>query len=718
MKTDIYSLLKHYYGYDEFRPLQKEIIEDVLAKKDVFVLMPTGGGKSLCYQIPAVAQDGLTIVVSPLISLMKDQVDGLIQNGIAAAYYNSLLSSSEKREIEGALKQNQLSILYVAPERLMQDSFLSMLQNLEIAVIAIDEAHCISEWGHDFRPEYRKLTTLKSLFPNVPIIALTATATERVKEDIINQLNLPDAKKYQASFNRANLSYHVFPKYDGLTQTIEFLKKHADESGIIYCQSRESVDRTAEILRLEGFKVLPYHAGLPDMQRKENQEKFIKEDVDIIVATIAFGMGIDKPNVRFVLHLDLPSTIERYYQETGRAGRDGLPSECLLLFSPGDKEKIRYFINQKVDPKERKIAEWQLKKILQFAQCTSCRRSELLSYFGEHFDHDNCQACDNCLTPKETFDATEVTQKILSCVYRVHERFGMLQIARILTGSKVKQVMQNNHDKLSTFGIVKDYSMRNLQQFMQELIHLGYLQQTDGKYPLLTLTEKSWSVLKENQKVILTQPEIPMSAEYVRTEDQADVDEDLFNKLRILRKSIADREGIPPYLIFPDTTLKEMASIYPQSKEQLSFIKGVGEQKLRSYGELFMDEILKYCLPRELDYKGSTRIRKVKRPTLKKTPIFKETLSLFNSGLSIEEIAQQRNVKTSTITSHLEEAYIQGEEFDIDLIVSQEKQEIITRAFEKFGLERLSPVKFNLGDNYSYDEIRLTRAKLLRNSRI
>lgn len=600
MSDLLYPKLKQYFGFNEFRFPQKEIITDVLDKKDVFVLMPTGGGKSLCYQLPALVQEGLTVVISPLIALMKDQVDSLKQNGINAEFFNSTLSPSEKDHVHDQLQKQKISLLYVAPERLMQDSFIDILQNLNISLFAIDEAHCISEWGHDFRPEYRKLSKIKQLFPGIPIIALTATATPRVKEDILNQLHLNKAPQYQASFNRTNLYYLIEQKEKTLDQCLKFLKKHPGESGIIYCHSRNNVEKLTEALQLKGINALPYHAGLDDEVRKANQDRFIKQETVIIVATVAFGMGIDKPNVRFVIHADLPSNLERYYQETGRAGRDGLDSDCLLLFSPGDKEKIKHFIDLKTDPKEQEIAHAQLRNMIQYASSSKCRRLGLLSYFGEAYEVENCKACDNCLYPKETFDGTEIAQKILSCVFRAGQRFGTKYIAEILTGKKTPQIRQNNHDSLSTFYIVRDFSVNQLQSFMQELISGGLLLQTDGKYPVLKLNQKSTLVLKGTEKVQLTKP--PVSSVITKTKsseyEAIPFNMTLFNILRDLRKELAAEQNVPPYIIFSDSSLKEMATYYPRTRDEFSQIKGVGDQKLNQYSEVFINKIEAYCNPR------------------------------------------------------------------------------------------------------------------------
>jgi len=584
------EVLQKYFGYDSFRPLQKEIVEDILAKKDVFVLMPTGAGKSICYQVPALLFEGITIVVSPLISLMKDQVDGLRQNGISSAYLNSSLSRQEQSDILDQLVENKLKLLYVAPERLMQESFLTFLQKLPISLFAIDEAHCISEWGHDFRPEYKDLKLLKTVFPEVPIAALTATATERVKEDIIKSLRLEKAQFHSASFNRPNLYYTVTPKNGISVQLVAYIEKHRGESGIIYCQSRDKVDRITEMLNKHGVKALPYHAGLIDRTRQKHQDAFIKEDIDVIVATIAFGMGIDKPNVRFVIHADLPSNMERYYQETGRAGRDGLSSECVLFYSYADKTAIEFFIHKKTIV-EQEVARKLLRKMVEFSETKTCRRKILLGYFGESFDNENCQTCDNCANPPEKFDATIISQKILSCVYRVGQRFGAGYIISVLTGITDEKIVRNNHEKLSTFGIVNDFSKNQLRTFIQELIHLNYLEQTQDQYPILRLTSKSTDVLKKKQQVMLYLPAVKKEKKQKKYYGE---NPELFEKLRTLRKQLADEQNVPPYIIFSDVTLKEMAGSLPKTKEEFAEIKGVGKQKLELYADSFLAEIKRF----------------------------------------------------------------------------------------------------------------------------
>lgn len=712
MPDPLYQHLNQYFGLTSFRPLQEEIIRDILSGNDVFVLMPTGGGKSLCFQLPAVMRRGLTIVVSPLISLMKDQVDGLVQNGIKAAFLNSSLSSDKQQEVKRQIQRGELSLLYIAPERLAQLSFLDELKTVKINLIAIDEAHCLSEWGHDFRPEYRKLSILRNEFPTIPIIALTATATSRVKEDIINHLQLNNPKAYQASFNRANLSYRVEEKHGTFKQIVDFIHGHPGQSGIIYCSSRENVDSIAGRLQAFDLMALPYHAGLDEQTRAKNQEQFIHEDVDIMVATVAFGMGIDKPNVRFVIHYDLPANLERYYQETGRAGRDGLSSECLLFYSFADTHTIQYFIDQKTDLHEQEIARWQLKQVLNFARSRECRRKVLLRYFDEEWPKENCASCDNCLGNFETFDATILAQKILSCVYRLQERFGINYVIEVLTGSTSSKVLANGHDKLSTYKLVTEYSEIQLKQIIRELIDLAYLALSEGQYPTIKLTPKGWIVLKNKEQVFLRLLK-ETKAVKVTTSFEQSVDTALFQKLRLVRKRLAEESNLPPYIIFSDLTLKEMASLFPQTKEQFGMIRGVGKQKLESYADNFLPEIIAYCLENNLSFKGKVNNHKTVPPhPPSKVSTVVESMQLYRQGLSVAEIAKKRGLTEETIHEHLIQAFMHGESIAVDSIVPLAKQQTIMQAFHTYGFDRLAPIKSNLGDDYSYSDLRWVKAKM------
>ena len=587
-------LLKQYFGFTSFRPLQEEIIRDALARKDVFALLPTGGGKSLCFQLPAMAQPGLTVVVSPLIALMKDQVDALQASGVPATFLNSSLAAGESRARLRGLHNGQYRLLYAAPERLMLSGVMSDLQRWNVNLLAVDEAHCISEWGHDFRPEYRQLADLRQLFPTVPMMALTATATERVRKDIVSLLKLREPSCYVASFNRPNLTYRVFAKNKPYQQVLEFLRARPRESGIIYCQSRKSTESVAQRLNTDGVKARPYHAGLTTKERSEHQELFLRDEVRVICATIAFGMGINKPNVRFVLHYDLPKNIEGYYQETGRAGRDGLPSECVLLFSAGDVVKQSSFIDEKPDPREQQIARAQLQQMVHYAESAGCRRRVLLGYFGEPFERESCDGCDNCLTPRQTFDGTLAAQKFLSCVYRIRERtrfgVGLNHVIEVLTGADTEKIRRWGHEQLSTYGIGTEHTRPEWGAIGRELVRLGHLRQTSEKFSVLELTPEGLAVLKERRRVTLTKP---VSAPEPKAHRAGEIacDEVLFERLRQVRKRLADERGVPPYIVFSDVSLRQMARQYPATEGEFARISGVGEKKLREFGAVFLAEI-------------------------------------------------------------------------------------------------------------------------------
>src|SRR5438874_7449826 len=514
---ELLAALKHYFGYDSFRPLQEEIIRDALAGRDVVALLPTGGGKSLCFQLPALARDGLTVVVSPLISSMNDQVDARQDSRIAATFLNSTLKANETAERMLCLRHGKYRLLYVAPERAMLPGFLANLKEWKINLIAIDEAHCISEWGHDFRPEYRKLAQLRALFPNVPIMALTATATERVRTDILKQLRLQNPGCYVASFNRPNLTYRVLAKNSSYKQLLSFVNARPGDSGIVYCQSRNNTENVAARLQADGINAQPYHAGLDAKTRATNQELFLCDDVRVICATIAFGMGINKPNVRFVVHYDLPKNVEGFYQETGRAGRDGLPSECLLLFSAGDAVKYSRFIDEISNENERKIARQQLRQMVELAEGAECRRAALLRYFGEQFCEPNCGACDNCLTPRETYDGTVAAQKFLSCVYRLREKsgfdFGVNQVAEVLTGAQTEKVLKWDHQSVSTYGIGKEHSRAEWILIGRELVRLGYLRQLAEKFNVLQVTDEGRRALKDREPIVIAKPIAPLKSQ-------------------------------------------------------------------------------------------------------------------------------------------------------------------------------------------------------------
>jgi ATP-dependent DNA helicase RecQ len=598
--ADLHGALKKHFGYDEFRPLQEEIIQDALNGRDVFALMPTGGGKSLCFQLPALMRDGLTLVVSPLISLMKDQVDGLQASGIPATFLNSTLDANDARTRLRGLYGNEFRLLYIAPERLMLPDFLEKAKTWNVRQIAIDEAHCISEWGHDFRPEYRQLAELRAHFPKAPLIAVTATATDRVRSDIVKQLGLKDAKCYVASFNRPNLAYRVIAKSDPLAQITAFLGEHPDESGIIYCASRKTADSLAKKLSSAGFETKPYHAGLESRERAATQEAFRRDDVRVVTATIAFGMGVNKPNVRFVIHYDLPKNLEGYYQETGRAGRDGLPAECILLFSIGDVVKQKRFIEEKSEA-EQAIARDQLKSMVSYAETNACRRSALLHYFDESFPSSDCTGCDNCLNPRETIDGTVFAQKFLSCVHRVATSagfgFGLNHNIQVLLGEKTEAIEKRGHERLSTFGIGREESRETWQWVSRELQRLGLVDVAPGKFATLTVTEAGMAALRQRTPVALIKPFEPARAKArrkVRARSQQPCDEKLFAELKTLRRGLADARNVPAYIVFSDATLREMASALPQTREEFEQIPGVGERKANDFAEIFTAAIREY----------------------------------------------------------------------------------------------------------------------------
>lgn len=597
------QILKTKFGYESFRFNQEEIIQTIMQKRDAFVLMPTGGGKSLCYQIPALLFGGLTVVISPLIALMKDQVDALRLNGIEAAYMNSSLDNYELSEIYEQLKRNEIKLLYISPERLIGNNqqFLVFLRSLSISLFAIDEAHCISSWGHDFRPEYRMLSSLKKEFPTVPVIALTATADNLTREDILNKLKLKSPRIFVSSFNRSNISYAVEPKRKMYEQIVAYLKKHRDDSGIIYVLSRNSAQKMAEKLKKDGFSAKPYHAGLNNEKRQKNQELFIKDHTKIIVATIAFGMGINKSNVRFVIHADLPKNIESYYQETGRAGRDGVKSEAILYYSGGDVMKLKRFASVENNPEQTRVMLHKLSQMATLCEANACRRKAILNYFGEDAP-EQCANCDVCLVAREKFDGTVIAQKALSAVARLESRFGLTYVVDFLRGSKSERISEY-HKNLKTYGIGKDIPKEDWFRYFKDLISFNYLKQVGSEYPILSLTEKSRDVLLGKEKVFLVKMESkPMKTK--ETLSDKHYEQELFDRLKAVRTELAQAANVPAYLVFSDATLLELATYLPQTLEDVRKISGFGDIKLSKYGQIFLEELLDYCKKNNL----STRI--------------------------------------------------------------------------------------------------------------
>src|SRR5437762_5012423 len=712
---DLIATLKKSFGYDQFRPLQQEIISDALEGRDVFVLMPTVGGKSLCFQLPALLRNGLTIVVSPLISVMKDQVDALQTSGISATYLNSTLRREDAKARWRGLHRDEYRMLYVAPERLMLETFLERARNWKIAQIAIDEAHCISEWGHDFRPEYRELEKLRQHFRDAPVMALTATATERVRADIVKQLQLRDPRCYVASFNRPNLTYRVIPKASTYEQLLEFIRARPNESGIVYCASRKSTDSLARNLNDDSISAKPYHAGLTSSERTKHQESFLRDDVRVVTATIAFGMGINKPNVRFVVHYDLPKNLESYYQETGRAGRDGLPSECVLLFSASDVAKQLHFIDEKSE-KEAIIARAQLQQMVHYAETRECRRATLLEYFGETFSQVPCDGCDNCLQPRETFDGTMHAQKFLSCVYRIHARhgfgFGLNHVVDILRGADTEMIRQRRHNELSTYGIGRDLKRDAWQAIGRELLRLGLVESAPGRFATLTLTPAGREVLRNRTPITLTK-QIDIAAQKEKPRAGAiECDELLFEQLRALRRKLADERDVPAYVIFSDVSLREMARNYPTTASEFRRIPGVGEQKLKDFAQPFLSEIKNYLAtnPRRTFSEKVDLLFRRRRSRLNDSEA--ETLRRFQKGESVDEIARARGFVQSTIYGHLVAAIEFGKlvpQSRDRLFTATQKQEIAA-ASHQVSDGKLVDVSSLLGNRYDIELLRIFRA--------
>ncbi|MBC8414595.1 MAG: DNA helicase RecQ [Nitrospira sp.] len=593
-KSALKDTLRDIFGFQAFRESQEPIIDAVFSGRDVFAVMPTGGGKSLCYQLPATMLAGTAVIISPLISLMKDQVDAAAENGIESAFINSSMDANKVSEVYEKLRQDKIKLLYIAPERFAMPHFLEKLKTLKISLFAIDEAHCISEWGHAFRPDYLALAQIPKMFSGIPVAAFTATATQKVQADIIEKIGLRDPFQLRASFNRPNLFYEVKEKVNLQDQVMEFLKERKGEPGIIYRTSRKSVEETADFLKSEGISALPYHAGLSAKARNNNQEAFNKDTVQIIVATIAFGMGIDKSNVRFVVHGDLPKNIEGYYQETGRAGRDGEPAHCMLYFGRGDIPKIRYFINQVQDDAVRAIETEKLYQTVGFATHNICRRRQLLGFFGEAYPADNCGTCDICTGSLELIDITIEAQKIMSAISRTGQRFGAGHVIDIVTGSNTKRIRELQHDQIKTFGAGKDKDKRFWRSIIDEIVAQGAVLQEGDKYPILTLTEKGNEVLFGRETIrALKKEELPARAKKKKSAG-GDYDTGLFEKLRIMRKRLADDQNVPPYIIFSDKTLHDMCRSYPVTPEAMTEINGVGKTKLERYGREFIDEISNY----------------------------------------------------------------------------------------------------------------------------
>ena len=687
-EQELLEKLKVNFGYDSFRLEQQAIIENILAKEDTLVIMPTGGGKSICYQLPALFFEGVTLVISPLIALMKDQVDSLKANGISATFFNSSQSAEEQQQVFDAIASKSIKLLYVAPES------LSLLQNVlnqsYISCIAVDEAHCISAWGHDFRPSYKQLAFLKKSLPETPIVALTATADKATQQDILEQLAVPYATQFISSFNRENIALEVRPANDRVQQIIKFIQKRPNEAGIIYCLSRKATEQLASKLQQNNIDAKAYHAGLSFEERAQTQEDFIKDDCEVICATIAFGMGIDKSNVRWVIHYNMPKNIEGYYQEIGRSGRDGLPAKALLFHSYADVIQLRQFI-EKTGNKE--VQEAKLERMKQFAEATVCRRKILLSYFGELIEK-NCGNCDVCKNPPQFFDGTVIAQKGLSAIYRLQGKEAMGTVIDVLRGAKNATVLDKNYDKLKTYGVGNDISWRDWQHYLIQLTNQGYCQIAFHLNNSLQLTEFSNKVLFEGEKVQLTTPvEFTKEVKAVAKEKKKKAVKDtLFERLRKLRYRIAQEEDIAAYLVFNDATLREIENERPQSDEEFLAISGVGQRKLEVYGAEFMEEI-------------KTFLNEKKR-TKKDTTL--ETFKLYKEGFTVDEIAENRGLKPTTIFSHLSKLYLEGKDVSLDEFIEADTLALVANAKKVLKNEiTLKPYFEFLGEKVPYEKIRV-----------
>lgn len=716
------DILKQYYGYSSFRDGQEEIIREILNGNDVLTIMPTGGGKSICYQVPALILDGITLVISPLISLMKDQVDNINNLGINSAYINSSLSNVEINNILDEAARNEIKILYVAPERLESQAFLELISSINISMVAIDEAHCVSQWGHDFRSSYRRISRVISILRNRPIVtAFTATATSEVREDIIKLLELNNPKVFISGFDRKNLKITIEKGVNKKNYILDYINNNRNESGIIYASTRKEVDSLYELLTSKGLQVEKYHAGLSDEYRKQAQESFIYDKCNIIIATNAFGMGIDKSNVRYVIHYNMPKNIEGYYQEIGRAGRDGEESECIMLFSPGDVQTQKYIIETATENSMRKENELsKLQTMINLVYTQDCYRKFILNYFGEAYD-DKCNNCSNCEAPGELVDKSVDAQKVISCVYRMNQRFGIGMVVDVLRGSKNKKVYELRFDELSTYGIVKNYTKDTLTEFINMLISHGFLNYK-GEYPVLTLNQLSMEIVKGERKVFVKEQVVKK----IKIEEN-----ELFTILKELRMDISREEKIPPYMIFGDATLKELSNRMPITKEQFLDISGVGNSKLNKYGEKFMSKIKEYIEEKNievtwsfnkvksnnnisfddvLDKEENKKKKEKNKNGEEKVKSHYITVDYIKAGKSIKEVVKERELALVTVMGHIQQYISEGNEVDFkipfDEFFNDEEEEIVLKAIDEVGYNKLKSIKEVVPQEISYDAIR------------
>lgn len=704
---NIYEALSKYFGYDQFRTGQEKIINGVLEGQDVLGIMPTGGGKSLCYQLPAILMDGVSLVISPLISLMKDQVDSLEEIGIASTFINSSLSQAEFNKRTQAIKNNMYKIVYVAPERLNTYSFIQVVKDIDLSMVAVDEAHCISQWGHDFRPSYQEIPRfLKNLKTRPVVSAYTATATKEVILEIKNLLQLIDPIESIVGFDRPNLFYDVVKLSDKFTYLKDYIQIDGrDKSGIIYCATRKTVESLVDKLNMYGIKAIGYHGGMTPKLRQENQDKFILEDNQIMVATNAFGMGIDKPNVRYVIHYNMPQNMESYYQEAGRAGRDGDYSNCILLYSPGDIVKQKLLIESNPSsPERQKLMYENLQYLIDYCHTNDCLRHEILKYFGEVPPEEKCNKCGNCLDESEMVDISLEAQKILSCIYRVNEAFGISTVIQVLRGSKNKKILNSNLDSVSTYNIMNEYREDTIREIIMTLISRGYIYQTMDKFPILKLTKEAGPVLRGEEKIYHKKDLLNMKKYELQYKNDFDYDPNLMDKLKSLRNSLAREKSMPSFMIFQDASLREMSYFMPTSKEEFLKIKGVGFRKYESYGQIFIGEIQNYMSENKLE-KTLVKEKKLSENLQDRYILTHEE---YLKGLSLSEIAESRGFTQSTIVEHLRKVEEMGKLIEWQRFLPLESEEEIIKSISKLGLESLKAIKEDLGDNFSYEDIKIT----------
>ncbi|MBN9484995.1 MAG: ATP-dependent DNA helicase RecQ [Bacteroidetes bacterium 43-93] len=708
----IHQVLKQFFGYDSFRLNQEAIINKVLSGRDVMAIMPTGGGKSICYQVPAVLFDGLTVVISPLIALMKDQVDALHANGIKAAFLNSTLSTQEQNTVIAAVRNKEIKLLYLAPERLMSNNmqFMNFLATVRCSLFAIDEAHCISQWGHDFRPEYLGLAALKQRFPQVPVIALTASADVITQKDIVDKLQLSNPEIFISSFNRANISYYIQPKQKVFEQITQYLQEHKDDSGIIYTLSRANTESIAEKLREAGYSASHYHAGMGNDERSRVQESFLRDNTKIIVATIAFGMGIDKPNVRFVMHYDVPKNMEGYYQETGRAGRDGLPGDAILYYSRSDINKLMRFVTVENNNAQTAILKKKLWQMKEFAEHEGCRRQYMLQYFGEDAPA-YCGSCDYCLSNLEHKTATIEAQKILSAVIRTGQKYGADYLIDFLRGSSSSKIVPA-HKELKTYGVGKDLKKEEWQSIVKQMLQQQLVDVEDSSYPVLKLNDASNRILKGLQEVVLLVRK-PME-ESVSAQTAPQHDPKLLTELKEIRREIAEAENVPAYIIVGDNTLLDMATYLPLSQDGLRRISGFGDYKVNKYGPAFLKVLQSYAAGNNLESRIHLKSPKRERADRTEKPVagatHKATLALFNDGYSIEEIASKRGLSQGTVEAHLS-VFIANGELNASKILPKNKLDVIIALIKQTGFTNvLKPLKDLLPEDYTYGDIKIAQA--------